>query len=206
MLRILGSKHSSNTQTVLWCCAELGLPYELSGRGGPFGGHKEPAYLALNPNGLVPTIVDGDFVLWESNAIVRYLAAEHGAGRLSPADAGDRAPAEMWMDWQQSTLRPAIRPLFVARARQADRQPDATAIEAARSRGEDALAILDEALADRDYVAGPRFTMGDIPAGILVYRWYTMDIPRQPHPNVEAWYLRLGERPAFRDHVMIGLA
>ena len=112
MLKIHGRKNSSNVQKVLWTCAELGLPFERTDVGGPFGGNREPAYLALNPNGLVPVIEDDGVVLWESNAIIRYLAARYGDGTLLPTDPAARGQAEQWMDWVNTLLGPAIWPLF----------------------------------------------------------------------------------------------
>ena len=206
MLKILGRNNSSNVQKVLWCCEELGLGYEREDVGGSFGRNRDPEYLALNPNGLVPTIIDGDFVLWESNSIIRYLAAKHGNGTLYPTDLQTRAMAERWMDWQLSVLGPAILPVFVGFVRTPPEKRDHSAIAAARDKTAMAMKILDSYLGRSDYVAGASFTVGDIPVGIITYRWYTFEIEREDFPNLKRWYERLSTRPGFKKHVMIGLS
>jgi len=202
MLTIWGRTNSINVQKVLWCCAELGLAYERIDAGGSFGVSNTPEYLAMNPNGLVPTIKDDGFVLWESNVIVRYLAAKHGQGTLYPGDLRERAEAERWMDWQVTTLWLALRPLFCGYVRTPPEQRDAAALAAAQRSSEEALKILDRYLKDRAFVAGARFTMGDIPAGISFYRWTALPIERPEFPQVARWYNALTERPGFRTHVM----
>jgi glutathione S-transferase len=206
MLKILGRNNSSNVQKVLWCCEELGLKYEREDVGGPFGRNRDPEYLALNPNGLVPTIIDGDFVLWESNTIIRYLAAKHGNDTLYPTDLRARAMGERWMDWQLSVLGPAIMPIFVGLIRTPPEKRDQAAIAAARDKSATALKMLDGFLGRSDYVAGASFTVGDIPVGITTYRWYTFEIEREDFPNLKRWYERLSTRPGFKKHVMIGLS
>jgi glutathione S-transferase len=205
VLKILGRKNSSNVQKVLWCCDELGLAYEREDIGGPFGKNRDPAYLALNPNGLVPTVIDDDFVLWESNSVIRYLAAKHGADTLYPTDLRTRAKAERWMDWQLSAVVPAINPVFFGLIRTPPEKRDQAAIAAARDKLGGAMAILDGELGRTDFVAGDALTVGDIPVGIMTYRWYTLEIEREELPNLKRWYDRLTERPAFKKHVMIGL-
>src|SRR5262245_31561845 len=152
MLKILGRKTSGNTQKVLWCCDELSLAYEREDYGRGFGNNHEPAYLALNPNGRVPTIVDDGFVLWESNAIVRYLCAKHGVGTLCPPELQRRADLERWMDWQQTTLRPRFHALFDAL--KPDANLDAAALESLKQGMNDAWRILDAQLAKQPYVGG----------------------------------------------------
>jgi glutathione S-transferase len=205
MLKILGRKNSSNVQKVLWCCDELGIAYEREDVGGQFGKNREPEYLALNPNGLVPTIIDDGFVLWESNTIIRYLAAKHGSGSLYPADLQRRALAERWMDWQLSTIVPAINPVFWGLVRTPPEERDQAAIAAARDKLAGVMKILDNQLAHADYVAGSAFSVGDIPVGIMTYRWFTLDIEREELPSLKRWYDRLTKRPAFEQHVMTGL-
>jgi glutathione S-transferase len=200
MLTIWGRTNSINVQKVLWCCEELDLQYRRLDMGGAFG--FTPEYLDLNPNRLVPIIDDDGFVLWESNAIVRYLAAKHGEGTLYPRDVKERAEADRWMEWQVSTLWMAIRPLFFGYVRTPPEQRDRKALEAAQTSSEQALAILDRYLGDRAFVAGARLTMGDIPLGISVYRWTALPITHADFPNVTRWYERLTERPGFRTHVM----
>lgn len=205
MLKIWGRNNSSNVQKVLWCCAELDLPFERIDLGGAFGGTGDATYLALNPNALVPTIDDDGFVLWESNAIVRYLAAKHGAGALCPTDPQARAAGDRWMDWQIATVSPAIGPVFWGLVRTAPADRDLAAIEAARQKCAAAFAILDSHLAHHSYIGGGAFTMADIPLGIHVHRWMVMAIERPPAPNLEAWYTRLTARPGFKTHAMLPL-
>ena len=206
MVKVYGRTNSSNVLKVLWCLGELKVPFERIDLGGPFGSSKSAEYLALNPNGLVPTIVDGDFVLWESHAIVRYLAAKHGAGTLMPEGLEERANADRWMEWHESILAPALSPLFYGLVRTKPEDRNMAAISAARDQTAAALAILDAQLDKTQYVAGPRFTLGDIPVGILAYRWYMVDIRREPYANLRRWYERLCARPAFREQVMIGIS
>ena len=199
MLKILGRKTSGNTQKVLWCCDELGIPYEREDVGREFGRNKEPAYLALNPNGRVPTIVDDGFVLWESNAIVRYLCAKHGMGILCPADLQPRADMERWMDWQQTTLRPRFHALYDALRNTVP--PGDAALESLTKALDDAWTILDVQLARQPFIAGANLTMADIPFCYIVNRWYRLPIERRRFTLVRAWYDRLCERPAFRRNV-----
>lgn len=205
-IALYGRTNSGNVLKAAWCLAELGLPFESKDLGGPFGSSKDPEYLKLNPNGLVPTLVDDGFVLWESNAIVRYLAAKYGQGGLCPDDPRERASADRWMDWHGSVLSPALSPMIYGLVRAKPEHRDPAAIAAARDKTAAALAILDRALAGSDYVAGPRFTMGDIPVGIAAYRWFNLPIERENHPQLAAWYGRLSRRPAFRERVMIGIS
>ena len=202
MLQILGRKNSSNVQKVLWCCDELGLPFEREDYGGAFGKTKDPAYLAMNPNARVPTIIDDDLVLWESNSIIRYLANKHDDGTFYPKDPGERARGERWMDWQLSVLGPAIHGVFWGLIRTKPEDRDAKAIAASRQNTADSLAMLDTFLGRTDFVCGPRFSICDIPVAIYVYRWFTLDIEREDMPNLRRWYDQLTQRPAYRRHVM----
>ncbi len=206
MLRIWGRSNSINVQKVLWCCEELDVRYRRVDVGGPFGGNKEPEYLRLNPNGLVPTISDGGFVLWESNAIVRYLAAKHGMGTLCPEDLAERANADRWMDWQMGTLWANFRPAFVGLIRAPPDKRDRAYIATATSKTTENLAMLDAHLAARDYVTGSAFTMADIPLGVTAYRWFSLEIERPPMPSLEAWYERLCVRPPYKAAVMLPLS
>jgi glutathione S-transferase len=199
MLKILGRRTSGNTQKVLWCCDELGLAYEREDYGRGFGNNHTPAYLALNPNGRVPTIVDDGFVLWESNAIVRYLCAKHGLGTLCPPELQRRADIERWMDWQQTTLRPRFHALYDA-LRNPD-PPGEPALEALKAALDDAWKILDAQLARHPFIAGASLTMADIPFCYIVNRWHRLPIERRGLANVKTWYERLCERPAFRHNV-----
>jgi glutathione S-transferase len=204
MLTIWGRVNSSNLQKVVWCCEELGLPYRRIDMAGSFG--FTPEYLAMNPNKVVPTIEDDGFILWESNVIVRYLAAKHGHGTLYPADLKQRAEADRWMEWQQTTLWPAIRPLFFGYVRTPEGERDHAALTAAQRQSEHVLGIFERFLKDRAFVGGERFTMGDIPAGIAVYRWYALPIERPDFPEVRRWYEALTQRPAFKTHIMLPLS
>jgi glutathione S-transferase len=168
---------------------------------GPFGKNREPAYLAINPNGLVPTLEEDGFHLWESNAIVRYLAAKFGAGTLEPADPRERALADQWMDWQSTVAGPAIFPVFWQLVRTPVEHRDAKAIEAGKAKTIEAMAILDGQLKQTAYVAGDAFSYGDIPVGVLAFRFIALMPERPPMAGLDRWYAELGNRPAFRAQV-----
>lgn len=206
MLKILGRKNSSNVQKVLWCCGELGVKFTREDYGGPFGKTKEPAYLAMNPNALVPTIDDDGFILWESNSILRYLANKQGGSPLYPADPKRRADVERWMDWQLAVMGPAITPMFLQLYRTAPDKRDNALVESSRQRSADAVGILDRQLAGKAYLTGDAFTYADLALGIFAgYRWFNFPIERPDYKNAKAWYDRLAQRPAFKEHVMIGI-
>jgi glutathione S-transferase len=206
MLKIWGRPDSSNVQKVLWCCDELGLAYERVDLGGAFGGNDAASYRALNPNGLVPTIEDGDFVLWESNSIVRYLVDRYDArGLLNPSTAEGRGNASRWMDWQLTTISRCMFPLFQGLYRLPPEKRDPDQIESARRQAGEVWTILDRHLGSRRFVDGDRFSLGDIPPGVWIHRWLNMPIERPGLPHLRAWYARLGERPPYRTHVMIPL-
>jgi glutathione S-transferase len=203
VLEIWGRNNSTNVQKVLWCCDELGIPYRRYDVGGPFGGNREPEYLARNPTGLIPTISDDGLTLWESNTIVRYLSAKYGADSLWPEDPGTRALADKWMDYQLGTIWPAFRAGFLGLTRTPPEERDPAAIQNSLERTAEAWTIVDEHLKDHEYVAGSSFTMGDIPLGPTAYRWLNIDIDRPPMPNLEAWHTRLCSRPAYQANVMV---
>ena len=203
MLKIWGRASSVNVQKVLWCAEELGLPFERVDIGGPFGGNRDAAYLAMNPNAVVPTIEDDGFTLWESNTIVRYLAAKHGMGRLCPSDLQRRADGERWMDWQLTTLNKDMVTLFWGLIRTAPEKRDSAVIAGALEALGEIWGRLDRHLADRAFIGGAAFTMADIPAGALAYRWFNLQVKRPALPRLEAWYQRLTERPGYAKHVMI---
>ena len=202
MLTILGRRSSGNVMLPLWSADELGTEYRQVDLGSSFGGNDQPAYLEKNPNGLVPTIQDGQFVLWESNAITRYLCAKYGTGTLCPADPQQRALAEQWMDWKLSTVMPMMTPIFWGLVRTSEEDRDLDLIQHSIERGWKVWRILDRHLARNDYVAGDAFTMGDIPLGPQIHRWLELVDDRPAMPNLEAWYQKLTERPAFREHCM----
>jgi glutathione S-transferase len=201
MLKVWGRKNSANVQKVMWGIGELGLAHERIDIAGAFGQNREPAYLALNPNGLVPTLEDGDLVLWESNTVLRYLAGLHGKGTLEPADPKARARAGQWMDWQLSVLGPAIHETFWGLVRTPPEKRNLAAIEASKAKTTAAIQILDAQLAKTAYVAGDAFSMGDIPVGIFGYRFHALVPDRPPLPNFERWYAALAARPAFQQHI-----
>ena len=206
MLKIWGRLTSVNVQKVVWCADELGLAYDRIDAGRDFGLVNTADYLAKNPNGLVPVIEDNGFVLWESNAIVRYLAAQHGAGTLCPGDPRMRADADRWMDWQATAFNPAIGPAFWQLIRFAPEKRDPAVIETARDSAEKKLALLDAHLATREFVAGSWFTMGDIPLGCSIDRWYKLPLAHEAHKNVERWYAALKEREGARQVMELGLS
>jgi glutathione S-transferase len=206
MLKIWGRTNSINVQKVLWCCHEIGLDYERIDAGLHFGTNDTPEYAAMNPTGLVPTIEDGDVRLWESNVIVRYLSYKHSSGGLFPADVATRFDAERWMDWQTSQFWTVLRPLYIALIRTPLPLRDAGMIERAEELSKAAVRVLDGRLADRPFLAGEAFTMGDIPAAVTIHRWYGLNIVRPDMANVMRWHDRMRERPAFRRVVMTPLS
>jgi len=205
MLKIWGNADSINVQKVLWCCEELGLAYERIDAGRHHGVVNTPEFRRLNPNGLVPTIEDDGYVVWESGTVLRYLAAKHGSGTLWPQDPAARADADRWVDWSNSTLWPAMVPLFRALVRTPVEERDDNAIAVAQRETLDELRILDEHLEGRPYVGGETLTMGDIALGCAVWRWMALPIERDKLPQVERWHGQLEQREAYRKVVMIPL-
>lgn len=206
MLRIWGRDNSVNVQKALWACEEMGLAYERVDAGGQFGVVNTPQYRNLNPNGLVPTIEDDGFVLWESNAIVRYLTAKHSHGGLYPEDLKVRAEADKWMDWQATTFWPAFRPLFWNLVRTPVDQRDEKAMQESRLRTAEVLGYLDAHLKSRPFIAGEQFTMGDIPMGCAIWRWMSLSIERPDTPNVKRWFDALAQRPPYKKVVMLPIS
>ncbi len=202
MLEIWGRPYSSNVIPVIWTAEELGLEFRLELAGGSFGRLDTEDYAKINPNRMIPAIRDGDFALWESHAIIRYLCSRYGMGTLCPEDAETRAVADQWMEWCGTRAFPPVIWAFFATVRTEPEKRDPAVI--ARHSGEAAeiFPILDAHLADRAYVAGDTFTMADIPLGAVAYRYFNIDIDRPGLPNMEAWYARLCERPAYQKHVM----
>lgn len=202
MLKILGRNNSVNVIKVLWCAAELGLDFERTDIGGAFGGNDQPEYLAKNPMGRVPTIEDDGHILWESQAIVRYLAAKHGVGTLWPEDPGERAKSDLWMDWYTAHLHPSMTTVFWQLVRTAEADRDHDAIAAAKVEAGKHWSILDRHLEGRAFVNGDALTIGDFPAGAAAFRYYSLVEDRPAMPNLDRWYAALGERPAYRTHAM----
>ena len=202
MLTIWGRLNSHNVKKVAWFAEELALPYVRHDVGGQFG--MSDAYLALNPNALVPTIEDDGFILWESNAILRYLAARHGGKSWWPEDPVQRAQADRWMDWQFE-YGDAQRGAFLNLVRRASVERDPAAIARSAKACATKMQILDRALAETPWLSGDAFGIGDIPMGVYAHTWLTLDIERPPLPNVESWYAKLTERPGYAAQVMIPL-
>ena len=204
MLKIWGRTTSSNVQKVLWTCAELGITYDRVDHGGPFGGNRDPEYLKLNPNGLVPTVIDGDLVMWESNTICRYLCNTHpNGGSLYPSDFTARTHVERWMDWQLSVVGAPMGALLQGLIRSTPETRDAGAIEAARRRAIAAWEIVDDALADQPYLGGKSLSLAEIVMGTHIYRWFNYPIERPQMPRLHAWYERCLERPGFKNHIVM---
>ena len=204
MLKIWGRTNSVNVKKALWCIEELGLPFERTDAGMQFGIVNTPEYRKMNPNGLVPTMDEDGFILWESHSIVRYLAAKFGKGVLWPMDECTRGVANQWMDWAFS-FQGSVRDSFWHLIRTPPEKRDAQAIENSRVKSGEMARILDAALADRMYVAG-MFSMGDIPIGCEVQRWMRLPMERPKLPHLEAWFERLCARPGFTKHVDIPLS
>jgi glutathione S-transferase len=187
---------------VMWALGELGLPHERIDIGGAFGKNREPAYLAMNPNGLVPTLEEDGFLLWESNSIVRYLAAKYGVGTLEPADMQARARASSWMDWQLTVAAPAITPVFWGLIRTPPEKRDHAAIEAGKVKTMAAMQMLDAQLAKSAFVAGDTLSMGDIPVAVMTYRFRRLMPERSGLDHLERWFTAIEQRPAFKEHVL----
>ncbi len=197
MLRILGKASSINVRKVLWLCDEIGLAYERRDEG---------PELAQNPNGLVPVIVDGDFVLWESHTILRYLVGRYGGAALLPQEPRRRAEVEQWIDWQATDLNSSWRYAFMALVRRDPAFDDPRQIAASTTNWNRMMSILDARLAaTRAFVAGADFTLADIPIGLSVNRWLMTPLERPSFPAVEAYYERLSSRPAFLKHGRNGI-
>ncbi|WP_282355260.1 glutathione S-transferase [Pseudomonas sp. PS01303] len=206
MLKIWGRKNSSNVRKPLWAAEELGLAYEAIDAGGAFGVVDTPEYRAMNPNGRVPVIEDDGFVLWESNAIVRYLLGKHAPNSTwYSADPQARALADKWMDWTTSSFAGPFRTVFWGVLRTPADKQDWPAINAAIKECTELLSMADEALVSQPYLSGKDIGMGDIPLGSFIYAWFEMPIERAPQPHLQAWYERLKQRPAYKKAVMTAL-
>lgn len=203
MLQVLGRPNSVNVQKVMWCAAELGLQVERQDIGGAFGGNGTADYLAKNPNGRIPTLIDGDYVLWESNAIVRYLCDQYGKQNWQPETAKLRGHASQWMDWYLTQLHPPMTTLFWQLVRTEKEEQDQDAIQTAIKTCASFWQMLENHLADRSYFLGDNISMADIPVGCSAYRWHNMEFERPSLPHLEAWWKRLAERSAYKANVML---
>jgi glutathione S-transferase len=200
MLKMWGRNTSSNVQKAMWAVGELKLPCERIDVGGAFGKTKDPFYLAMNPNSLVPTLEEDDgFTLWESNSVVRYLAARHGGG-LAPADPKALAKAHQWMDWQLSVIGPAITPVFWGMIRTPPEKRDQAAIDAGKEKTTAAAGIMDAQLGKTRFMAGDAFSCGDIPVGVMIRRYMELVPERPAMPNLERWFGEISARTPFKEH------
>ncbi len=204
MLNVWGRRSSFNVQKVLWLVGELGLAHDHVPAGGSFGRLDEPAFRALNPHGRVPVIEDGDVTVWESHAVLRYLAARYSDGDLWARDPASRVRLDGWMDWSQTAVQPDfLGGVFWGYYRTPDAQRDWPAIRRSLDRCADHFRLLDAVLADRPFLTGNNLSLADIPLGTSLYRYFELDIDRPTVPNVAAWYQRLQQRAAYREHVMV---
>lgn len=204
MITVWGRNTSSNVQVVMWAIAELGLTHERIDWGGAFGGNDDPDYRARNPNGLIPTIKDGELVLWESQAILRYLGARYGDEAFWPSDPANRAPIDMWAEWVKTTLAPALTlKVFwqLVRTKAADRNHALIAEGAAQLKA--LTAMVEARLGDGPYLGGAALSFADVMLGHVLYRYNTLDFERGATPNLDAYYAHLQERPTYREHVMV---
>lgn len=203
MIEVWGRRSSSNVQKVIWALDELGLDFKRHTVGGGFGGTREPAYLEMNPNALVPVIRDGDVTMFESNAIVRYLAARYGEGSLRPKAPKALAAAEQWMEWQQLNVVPHISAIFwnLVRVKPEDRNDKAVADAGAKLIS--VLAIADKRLASSEWFAGETFSFGDIVLGVLYWRYTQLNCSRPDTPSIKRWFETLQQRPAYKKWVMV---
>jgi glutathione S-transferase len=198
MLRVLGRASSINVRKVLWTCAEIGLPFEREDWGSGFRSPNEPAFTALNPNAMIPVVIEGHFVLWESNTICRWLAAEQGRDDLLPGAPRERALVERWMDWTAGDLNTAWRPAFMGLVRKSAKFQDPAVIAAGAAEWNRMMEILDrQLLCTGAHVCGDGFTLADVVLGLATHRWYATPIERPALLAVRAWYERLRARPAF---------
>jgi glutathione S-transferase len=203
MITIWGRANSVNVQKVLWCCDELVLPYDRIDAGLQFGRNNEADYLAMNPTGKIPTLVDDDFVLWESNSILRYLVTQYGEGSLLyPSEPASRASVDRWLDWSLSTLQPAERPVFWALVRTPAAGRDAAKLATDFDAVTALWRMLDTHLQGRFFLEGEKFTLADIVIGAYAKRWFGLDgVARPPLPNLERWYSRIATRTGFKKYV-----
>jgi glutathione S-transferase len=201
MIRLWGRNTSSNVMKVIWLLEELGISYERVDAGGVFGGTSTDAYRAMNPLGLVPSLEDGAFTLFESNAIQRYICNAYAPGStLYPGDSRARAVVEAWMDFQQTALNPPQSVVFVGLIRTAPENRDQAAISAAIKQAAGIWAVLDKVLAEKPYIYGNDLTLADITFGPHVHRWFNMPFSPPPAPNLWSWYQRLLSCKAYTVH------
>lgn len=204
MIKLLGRTDSSNVRKVLWALDELGLTYEREDCGGPFGRVDTPEYLRLNPNGLIPTLVDGDVVVWESNTIIRYLAERRGPSAFGGQTPAARAHISQWMDWQQSSLNAPVHSLFVQLIKFAADKRDQRVIDANLETVQKKLAILNLALPEEGFLTGPDVTAADVVIGMMLHRFFSLIAKPAVDPRVVHYHQKLAARPGFKAHIAIG--
>ena len=202
-LTIWGRANSVNVQKVLWCLSELDIAYHRIDAGMAFGKNDEPDYLAMNPNGRVPTLVDGDFILWESNSVMRYLVLAYGQGSpIYPQAAKARASVDRWLDWTLSTLQPVDRPVFWALVRTPVEMRDMVAIQKDADAEAVQWRIVDAQLTTRRFIEGDDFTIADIALGAYARRWFGVEGIRKPQlGHLERWFAQFANRPGFQQFV-----
>jgi glutathione S-transferase len=206
MLTVIGRGNSANVQKVLWYLSEMGIVFTREDFAGHPDGRRAAALLRLNPNGLVPILIDGEFAVWESNTILRYIANKFGPSAWYSPDARQRALADRWMDWQLGTLNSAMTPLFIGLVRTLPEKRDYSDIAVLRSRAEDLFSLLDVELAHKTYLAGKEPTLADVACGVFAHRWFQLSAQNSAEtPHLKRWYDVLSQRPEFRQQVMVGL-
>ena len=204
MITVYGRNTSVNVQTVMWCIAELGLDHERLDYGAAFGKTDTAEYRAMNPNGLVPTIKDGETVIWESAAIVRYLACKYGDEQFWPRDPGARAQLDMWAEWMKSTIYPDFTmTVFIQLVRTAKSARNVAAVAAAEARLKQNWTLLDARIGKGPWLNGEHFSFADISCGVMLHRFNTLEHDRPDVPNLDAYYERLMARSAYANHVAV---
>lgn len=204
-MKIWGRENSTNVRKVLWCAEELGLEYEHIPAGGSFDVVNSPKYRAMNPNGLVPCLEDDGLILWESNAIVRYLARQYGTTQFAPADPRQWAVGDKWMDWASFSLGIPFREMFWNLVRCTPEQRDTDAMERGHKHCTQLMPLANDVLDRSAWLSGPELGIGDIPLGCIAYAWFSLPIERDRLPALEDWYERLTSRAAYRKAVMTPL-
>ena len=204
MITVLGRATSSNVQMVMWAIAEIGLEHERLDVGGSFGGNNTAEYLAKNPNGLVPVLIEKGVGLWESAAIVRYLGAAYGSEQFWPTDPLKRAALDKWAEWIKTTFGPVLlTQVFWQLVSNKPEQRDAKVLAGGVARLKQLAPMIDARLAEADHLGGSDICFADIIVGTLLYRYYTLDFERAATPHLDAYYARLSKRPAYAEHAMV---
>ena len=202
MIKLWGRRNSVNVQKVLWCLDELSVPFQRIDAGMQFGLNDAPNFLALNPNGRIPLLVDGDFSLWESNSILRYLALAYGGEAIYPDDPKIRASIEKWLDWSLSSLQPAESPVFWGLVRTAPEKRNMAALQQKTDAVAKLWDILDAHLQGRQYLEGGIFTLADITLGSYARRWFGVEgVVKPEFAGLARWYETVSQRPGFVMHV-----